>query len=290
MRTQKERTSEKKPRLLKKVYHNLRSGRRLIPFYAMFWAITVAVIVLAALNRNWSGCFAGCLALVLFLLPSFAEESLRIELPTILEVIVVVFVFCAQILGEIGMYYTRFPFWDTMLHCTSGFLFAAFGFSLVDLCNRSRRVDVKLSPFFLSLVAFCFSMTVGVLWEFFEFGIDQLFATDMQRDSVIRDIAVRYFSPDGETPIRIEQISQTVIHTADGAIYYIPGYLEIGLLDTLKDLFVDCAGAVVFSVIGFFYVRSRGKGRIARQFIPVVQNPTATTEAAKEESACEKAQ
>lgn len=263
----------KKPKngLPKKVLHNLRSDKKLRILYAVFWAITAAVIVLAALAEDWSGCFAGILALILFLLPSFAEESLRIELPTILEVIVVVFVFCAQILGEIGMYYTRFPFWDTMLHCTSGFLFAAFGFSLVDLCNRSKKIAVHLSPFYLALVAFCFSMTVGVVWEFFEFGMDRLFATDMQRDSVVQELAARYFSPNGDVSIHIGEITETILTTADGGVYRIPGYLELGLLDTMKDLLVDCIGAILFSVIGFFYVRSRGKGKIARQFIPVVQ-------------------
>ena len=80
------------------------------------------------------------------------------------------FIFSAEILGEISSFYVLFPFWDTTLHTLNGFLAAAIGFSLVDLLNRSDRVKFDLSPLFLSITAFCFSMTIGVLWEFFEFA------------------------------------------------------------------------------------------------------------------------
>ena len=94
------------------------------------------------------------------------------------------FIFSAEILGEISSFYVLFPFWDTTLHTLNGFLAAAIGFSLVDLLNRSDRVKFDLSPLFLSITAFCFSMTIGVLWEFFEFAMDQFFALDMQKDTI----------------------------------------------------------------------------------------------------------
>ena len=64
------------------------------------------------------------------------------------------------------------------MHTTSGFMFAAFGFCIVDLMNRSKNIRMELSPATLAVVAFCFSMTIGVLWEFFEFGVDQLTHAD----------------------------------------------------------------------------------------------------------------
>lgn len=262
---------EASDRFGRRMFRKIRANKVSFAVYVFLCVITCAVIVLTASNRNWSGTFTGFLALILFLLPAFVEESFRIELPTTLEIIVMLFVFCAEILGEIGMYYTKYPFWDNMLHCTNGFIFAAFGFSLVDIFNRNRRVDFHLSPFFLSLVALCFSMTVGVVWEFFEFGWDCLTHSDMQKDFMLGTIVTGKLSPDGQTPVTVSGIVQTVVTLADGSTYVIDGgYLDIGLFDTMKDLIVDFIGALAFSVIGFFYVRQRGKGRIAQQFIPQV--------------------
>lgn len=90
--------------------------------------------------------------------------------------------------GEISEFYLLFPFWDTVLHTINGFLAAAIGFSLVDLLNRSEKAVFSLSPLFMAIVAFCFSMTIGVVWEFFEFGMDQIGGLDMQKDTVIHTI------------------------------------------------------------------------------------------------------
>ena len=90
-----------------------------------------------------------------------------------------------------------FPFWDTVLHTLNGFLAAAIGFSLVDLLNRSERTSFTLSPVFMAIVAFCFSMTIGVIWEFFEFGMDQILGYDMQKDTVIHVIRSVTLDPAG---------------------------------------------------------------------------------------------
>ena len=206
-----------------------------------------------------------------FLLPTFVEESFRIKLPMALEIIAVLFVFCANILGEIASFYTIFPFWDDMLHYTSGFIFAAFGFALVDILNRHRNVDFHLSPIFLSLVALCFSMSVGVVWEFFEFAADTFLRTDMQKDFIVSHIYSAELNAAGQDPFRIRDIVQTTVQTADGSLHVIEGYLDIGLLDTMKDLFVDFAGALLFAFIGYFYSSSgSAKGRLAKQFVPRV--------------------
>jgi len=175
----------------------------------------------------------------------------------------------------------RFAFWDTMLHTINGFLCAAIGFALVDVLNRSARFKFQLSPLFLAVVAFCFSMTVGVIWEFFEFFMDQVFLLDMQKDFVVNSVSSAMFAgADGSVPPAIRNIVDTVIVTADGTQYNLTDfcihwYLDVGIIDTMKDLIVNFIGAVMFSVIGFFYVKSRGKGKFARRFIPTLEEPDA---------------
>ena len=197
--------------------------------------------------------------LVLYVLPQFVENRMNIEIPSILEIIIFVFVFLAEILGELESFFLKVTFWDTMLHTTAGFLLAAVGFSLVDLLNRSEKIKVQLSPGYLALVAFCFSMTMGVLWEFFEFGADRLLLLDMQKDTVLSQISTVDLDPTlSNTPVVISGIEDVVLQLSDGSTYALGlgGYLDIGIYDTMADLFVNFVGAVVFSVIAFFETRS----------------------------------
>lgn len=223
--------------------------------------LTVAVmLVVNLLERDYESAFICVLSLILFLFPAFVEKRLRIEIPTLMEMVILLFIFAAEILGELQNYYTQYPYWDTMLHTTNGFICAAFGFSLIDILTRNRQEKFRLSPLYVSLVAFCFSMTVGVLWEFFEYGMDLLFLTDMQKDTVIRSMASMTLSADDSVTVWRDIATVTV----NGEPLAIDGYLDIGLHDTMADLFVNFIGAVVFSVLGFFYIRQRGKGRSGR--------------------------
>ena len=95
----------------------------------------------------------------------------------------------------------------------------------------------------------------------------------MQKDTVVHAISSVMLDPaGGNRPTAIKGITDVIVVTADGAEISLGlgGYLDIGILDTMKDLFVNFIGAVVFSIIGYFYVKSRGKGRFARRFIPQV--------------------
>ncbi|WP_294473036.1 hypothetical protein [uncultured Intestinimonas sp.] len=242
--------------------------------YVALRLAVLAVLVAQFLNGNFENVFLCLLTLVLFLVPSFIERKIHVDLPDTLEVIILLFIFAAEILGEIQAYYIMFPYWDTMLHTLNGFLCAAIGFALVDILNRSERFSITLSPLFLAITAFCFSMTIGVLWEFFECLMDQLFWLDMQKDTVVHAISSVKLDPTGgNTPTGLGDITDVIVVTADGeqVALGLGGYLDIGLLDTMKDLFVNFAGAVVFSVIGYFYVKSRGRGRFASRFIPKVE-------------------
>ncbi len=121
---------------------------------------------------NYHNMFLGILTLILFMVPQFIDKKLGVTIPVGLETVILIFIFSAEILGEINAFYVKIPVWDTILHTTNGFFMAAIGFALIDLFNRSDRFSIKMSPYFVAFFAFCFSMTVGVLWEFFEFSMD----------------------------------------------------------------------------------------------------------------------
>lgn len=255
--------------------------------FAVYLVLRLLVTFLAVwslIGGNYENFFLCLLSLILFLIPSFISQNFGIQLPETLEIIVLLFIFAAEILGEISSFYVRISFWDTMLHTINGFLCAAIGFALVDILNRSTRFRFQLSPLFLAVVAFCFSMTVGVFWEFFEFFMDQVFLLDMQKDFAVNTVSSAMFSSiDSAAPDMIRDIVDTVIITADGTQYRlsdfgIHGYLDIGIIDTMKDLIVNFIGAFVFSVIGFFYVKSRGRGSFARRFIPTLREKKNVTQ------------
>lgn len=246
--------------------------------YVVLRLIVVAELVLSILRGEYESAFICLLVLILFILPFFIQQNFGIQLPTTLEIIILLFIFAAEILGELEGYFITYPNWDTMLHTTTGFLCAATGFALIDILNRNSRIKFQLSPIYVALAAFCFSMTVGVLWEFFEFGMDRLFHLDMQKDTVVQSITSVMLDPtNSNTPITIDGIHSVAVNGNDLGF---DGYLDIGLYDTMEDLFVNFIGAVTFSVIGYFYIKHRGKGKLARAFIPTLseqeeQDPTA---------------
>nr|WP_297284377.1 hypothetical protein [uncultured Agathobaculum sp.] len=246
--------------------------RRRLTIRGVLSFFIVLTFVRAAFMHRYENMFVCVLSLVLFCVPMLIERSLDIDIPPVMEGIIYCFIFAAEILGEINSFYTIIPGWDTMLHTINGFLVAAVGFSLVDLFNRSERFSFKLSPLFLAIVAFCFSMTVGVLWEFFEFGADQVMGTDMQKDFIVQNINSVSLNPDGLNNVEHVQVESLIVNGEDW-MEFPGGYLDIGLIDTMKDLQVNFLGAVAFSIIGYFYVKTRGKGKLAASLIPIVLDP-----------------
>ena len=266
----KSRFQKKKDIMKRAIKMEMREHRSSFIVYMVLRALVILMMVLQIFNKNYVNVFLCVLTLLLFIVPSFIQVNLRIELPSALEITILLFIFAAEILGEIQAYYIKFPFWDTVLHTINGFLMAAIGFALADILNRSKRISFQLSPVFLAIVAFCFSMTIGVLWEFFECSMDMFFGLDMQKDTILNSISSVMLDPiGGNTPTSIQNITSVTVNGQDLGL---GGYLDIGLLDTMKDLFVNFIGAVVFSIIGYFYVKNRGKGKFAKRFIPQVKN------------------
>lgn len=231
---------------------------------AAFWTyvvlrfIVILILIRCILRGDIESAFVCVLVLVIYLLPQFVENRLNIDIPTTLEVVIFVFVFAAEILGELQSYFIKYSNWDTILHTSSGFLCAAVGFSLVDLLNRSDNAKVQLSPGYLAITAFCFSMTIGILWEFIEFSADRLFLLDMQKDTIVNQISSVSLDPtNSNISITMKGIKDVILVTDSGEqALGLGGFLDIGLYDTMEDLFVNFVGAVVFSVAAFFECKS----------------------------------
>ena len=205
-----------RPRRLSQLKDAWKNKRSVTIVYLLLRASVILVLIAQIFNRNFENVFLCVLTLFLFGVPNMVQHRLDIELPNTLEIIILLFIYAAEILGEINAYYVTFPYWDTM---------------------------------------------------------DQLFLLDMQKDTVVNTIGSVMLDPTGgNNPGVIRNITDVIVVQSDGTqtALGLGGYLDIGLLDTMEDLFVNFIGAFTFSIIGYFYVRSRGKNKFAKRFIPVV--------------------
>lgn len=245
--------------------------RSSLAIYLILRFLVVICMILQIIRGDLNNALLCLLSLVLLFAPLFIQNKYEITLPDSLEISIYLFIFSAEILGEINNFYGIIPHWDTCLHTINGFLATAVGFSLVDLLNKNSK-DINLSPFYLCLVAFCFSMTIGILWEFFEYGGDKLVKFDMQKDTLITNISSVYLNPDNENkPVVVDNIGKTEIFDKDGNLLYVidGGYLDIGLNDTMKDLFVNFIGALVFSFFAYIGLKNNKRSSVVKNFVPI---------------------
>lgn len=260
------RLKEKLQNFNKAVKRELKENKSTFWVYTGLRLLVIGMMIFQIFNKNFENVFLCLLTLMLMLMPSVLQATLKIEFPSLLEIIILVFIFAAEILGEISAFYMKFPYWDTILHTLNGFLCAAIGFSLVDIMNRERKLKFEMSPLFMAITAFCFSMTIGVLWEFLEFGVDTFCNLDMQKDTVITAISSTYLDPTQTNQcMHIDNITDVMIN---GNSLNVGGYLDIGLHDTMFDLIVNFIGAVVFSVMGFFYVKKQNAKGVVDGLVP----------------------
>lgn len=200
----------------------LKSSKRLNT-WNRFISLTVRILLILAIitgiaTNQAEGLFLAILTLWLTFFPNILQRMFGIYLPSSIQILITLFIFAAQYLGEMHGFYYKFWWWDIMLHTVSGFVLGMIGFMFVYMLNEQYDKNVKLSPFFIILFSLCFAVTVGVLWEFFEFAMDRLFGTNMQK-------------------------------------FRLPG--EDGLIDTMGDLFVDTIGALIMSTLGYIYIREK---------------------------------
>lgn len=162
------------------------------------------------------------LGVVVIHIPSFLERKFQFVVPKTLYIMYLIFLYCAIFLGEIRDYYYHVPHWDSILHTFSSLMSGAFGFMVVDVLNRDKHTSINLSPLFVSVFAFCFSVAFGTLWEIYEFSFDSLLGLNMQK-----------------------------FRLADGTI--LTG--QKALADTMKDIILDTLGAFIASSVGFIYLK-----------------------------------
>ena len=249
-------------------------SKRNMTIYLVLRALVILTLVRQIFMGNFNNVFLCGLTLLLFVIPAIIEKKLNLALPDTLQILILLFIYSAEILGEINEFYIVIPYWDTILHTLNGFLCAAVGFSTIDILNQKEFFHATMSPLFVALVAFCFSMTIGVMWEFFEFGADKFLKYDMQKDVIVDTISTVKLDPDGKNKaVIIKDIEKTIIQSkdSDGNIKETVvdgGYLDIGIDDTMQDLIVNFIGAVVFSILGLLYIQNRDKYKFAENFIP----------------------
>lgn len=261
---ERESISRRRRNYIEQTKRNIKEHKALFIVYLIMRLLVIAAMVTEFISGEYYNVFFCALTLLLFMIPSVVEKRIKIDVPDVLEIIILLFIFAGQTLGELEEYYITFPYWDMMLHTVNGFLCAAIGLALIDILNNNPRFAFKMSPIFVALTAFAFSMTVGVFWEFFEFGMDNIFNRDMQKDTIIQSITSVMLNPDGRNIAVTQKIDSVIIN---GEVWNYGGYIDIGLIDTMMDLLVNFIGAAVFSVIGYFYVKNDGKGRLINQFI-----------------------
>lgn len=158
------------------------------------------------------------------LLPLVLRHRLSVRMPYAFQILAVVFVFAALYLGSMQRFYVMFPWWDSVLHFSSGLLLGILGFMLIYLLNEDRRIDLSVKPIFMAVFAFTFALALGALWEIVEFVMDLTLGTTMQ------------------TPT--------------------PGDPS-GLTDTMIDLILDATGGVIIAAYGFLYVRQGSRSFIS---------------------------
>lgn len=162
------------------------------------------------------------LGLIVILLPGIIEHKIKIEIPSNMMVLFILFIYAATFLGEVRSFYYRVPHFDTILHTFSGGMIAALGFSLIAFLNKSDKIPVTLSPLFVACFTFCFALALGGVWEIYEFLADGILNTNMQKFAL----------EDGTELIG-----------------------RVAVTDTMKDIIVDAIGALVISIIGYISLK-----------------------------------
>lgn len=254
--------------MIKDAYKETKKSSLLVFLILRF--LVIVCMILQIIHGDIGNAFLCLLSIILLLMPTIISHKLNITLPNTLEIIIYLFIFSSEILGEINNFYEIIPYWDTILHTLNGFLCAAIGFSLVNLLNNTSE-KINLSPMYLCIVAFCFSMTIGVLWEFFEFGADQILKVDMQKDRIVQTISSVELDPERENnAIVVDNIDKTVLYDKDENVLMTieGGYLDVGIIDTMKDLIVNFIGAVVFCSFGAIYLKNNKDAKIIDNFVP----------------------
>lgn len=199
--------------------------KRVPPLFRYFFILlTAGGIAFSCVLRDWDITVNGLLTIVLLSLPIWMARRKLILIPSLFQIVVLVYILASMYFGEVLSFYYHFSWWDDIVHLTSAPFIGYAGFLMVYIINKDQQIHHRFSPFFLALFAFSFSLVVGVAWEIFEFGVDVSLGVNMQK---ARNLELVY------------------------------GYFDtrLGLMDTMQDLVVDAFGALIVSMIGYRYLK-----------------------------------
>ena len=247
-------------------------SKKVFIVYTLFSIAIIAMAVLQLIRKNYGSFIICVLTLILYMMPYFLSKKFKICFPSGLEIMIFIFLFCSIILGEIQSFFGVFDHWDTLLHMMNGFISSAIGFSLIDLLNKTDKLHVKMSSFFVTSVAICFSMTIGVFWEFFEYGADRLLNFDMQKDSLVQVLPSTYLGEKGKNEVVIvDDIKKTVIYGKingkEEEVVIDGGFLDMGVKDTMDDMFDNLFGSLIFGVLCLLYMKGLDRFNITDKFL-----------------------
>ena len=143
----------------------------------------LAAAVLAIIYGSWFNLLIIVITLVFTFLPRLVEKKYKIYIPLDFEFVIIFFVYACLFLGEVRGFYGRFWWLDIFLHTFSAIAFCFLGFIAFFLLFKAEKI--KTHPAWIAIFSFCFSLTVAVLWEIFEFTMDQVFETNMQKSGLM---------------------------------------------------------------------------------------------------------
>lgn len=224
----------------------------------LFVVIAMIVSIVQGDGKHVVACLKVC---IMFLIPWLIEWKFKIEISALFILLVQVFMYAAIILGELNSYYMKYPYWDTILHTINGFLCASVGFMLVNRIVEHTKSKLSIKPIYTVVFAFCLSMTVGVMWEFYEFGMDNICNSDMQKDTIIHTIKSAKLSQEGQSLTILKDVTDVSIN---GENLNLGGYLDIGLYDTMGDLFYNLVGTLIFCFIGYYVTKKESEHKLVK--------------------------
>lgn len=224
-------------------------------------SIVLFTIVRTLIIRKYDMTFIAILTLFVFSLPYIVSKIFKIKFPSTLEIVIFLFAFLAQIMGDVYDLYIIIPWWDDFLHFICGMMFIEIGLFFISIIIRNNpKININLHLKFV--ISFCFTITILVFWECFEYGIDRILKTDTQKDTVITEITSSKFANNDNNNKKNMTINSIVINDVDWNKEY-GGYLDIGLFDTMNDLIDGIAGAFIYSFFKYIFMKKEIKGKVS---------------------------
>lgn len=224
--------------------------------------IIIIMVILISVKEiiigSYNNLFICILTLLLISIVIIIDKIFNIKISKFLKTYIIIFIFLAEILGEILDFYSKIVYWDFILHIISGFIITGLCLSII---KKVIKNILNYNVFLILVISFCFSVTISVFWEFFEYLSDNYyFKTDMQKDKIVKKISSISLS-NNYILSKINNIKYTIVYIENNEgiseIKIDNGYLDIGLHDTMSDLLANIIGTSFFSFLAYFYIKRK---------------------------------